>query len=128
MRCPPGTRIPALSADAAQMLLAYRWPGNIRELDNLLQRALILANGPVIESAHICLENLESVSSAPASGIPRAIVLRGSLRAAEQSILLSAIRSTNSRREVAERLGISPRTLRYKLAQLRSSGVEVPAA
>ncbi len=45
-RCRPGERIPALSADAAQLLLTYSWPGNVRELDNLLQRALILVNGP----------------------------------------------------------------------------------
>ena len=54
--------------------------------------------------------------------------LRGTLRMAEKQILLTALRSGTSRREVAERLGISPRTLRYKLAQLRSSGVDVPAA
>src|SRR5690606_37877583 len=41
MRSPRGARIPALSADAAQLLLSYTWPGNIRELDNLLQRAMI---------------------------------------------------------------------------------------
>jgi two-component system response regulator FlrC len=54
--------------------------------------------------------------------------LRGSLRATEKRILLDALRSSQSRREVAESLGISPRTLRYKLAQLRSAGVDVPAA
>jgi two-component system response regulator FlrC len=128
-RCAPGTRIPALSADAAQMLLAYPWPGNIRELDNLLQRALILANGPVIEPQHIRFESLADVSLHSAIHVDSSpIVLRGSLRAAEQSILLSAIKAAGSRREVAERLGISPRTLRYKLAQLRSSGIDVPAA
>jgi two-component system, response regulator FlrC len=128
-RCAPGTRIPALSADAAQMLLAYPWPGNIRELDNLLQRALILANGPVIEPQHIRFESLADVSLHAAIHVDSSpIVLRGSLRAAEQSILLSAIKAAGSRREVAERLGISPRTLRYKLAQLRSSGIDVPAA
>src|SRR4051794_12923329 len=55
-RCKPGTRIPALSADAAHLLLTYNWPGNVRELDNLLQRALILVNGPVIEPEHIQFE------------------------------------------------------------------------
>ena len=40
----------------------------------------------------------------------------------------SAARRARSRREVAEKLGISPRTLRYKLARIRSAGVEVPAA
>ena len=47
-RCAPGTRIPALSAEAAQLLLTFPWPGNVRELDNVLQRALILISGPVI--------------------------------------------------------------------------------
>src|SRR4051812_45133149 len=55
-RVRPGNRIPALSADAAHLLLTYNWPGNVRELDNLLQRALILVNGPVIGPEHIQFE------------------------------------------------------------------------
>src|SRR5215469_14540532 len=55
-RCRPGEPIPALSAEAAHLLLTYGWPGNVRELDNLLQRALILVNGPVILPAHIQFE------------------------------------------------------------------------
>ena len=135
MRTIPGRRIPALSADAAQLLLSYGWPGNIRELDNLLQRAMIIANGPVIEAAHIRFESLREVIVARAvpAPVPTAAgdssnALRGSLRATEKHILLSALRAGASRREVAERLGISPRTLRYKLAQLRSAGIDVPAA
>ena len=58
-RCRPGERIPALSADAAHVLLTYPWPGNVRELDNLVQRALILVNGPVIEMEHIHFEVLD---------------------------------------------------------------------
>ncbi len=130
MRTPPGQRIPALSADAAQLLLAYFWPGNIRELDNLLQRAMILASGPVIEALHIRFESLRDPvpARAPAPVVDMGNALRGSLRATESRILLDALRNGQSRREVAEQLGISPRTLRYKLAQLRSSGVDVPAA
>jgi len=135
MRTSPGRRIPALSADAAQLLLSYGWPGNIRELDNLLQRAMIIANGPVIEAAHIRFEALREVivarvAPAPVQSIAddASSALRGSLRATEKHILLSALRAGASRREVAERLGISPRTLRYKLAQLRSAGIDVPAA
>jgi two-component system response regulator FlrC len=130
MRTAPGRRIPALSADAAQLLLSYPWPGNIRELDNLLQRALIIGNGPVIESHHIGFEGLRDAmpirTGAAVVDVNRE--LRGTLRAAEKQILLTALRSSASRREVAERLGISPRTLRYKVALLRSAGVEVPAA
>jgi two-component system response regulator FlrC len=135
MRTQRGQRIAALSADAAQLLLSYGWPGNIRELDNLLQRAMIIANGPVIEAAHIRFEALREVSlvrapaaSAPASPEAQPSALRGSLRATEKHILLSALRAGENRRDVAERLGISPRTLRYKLAQLRSAGIDVPAA
>src|SRR6478752_6313844 len=62
MRTQRGQRIAALSADAAQLLLSYGWPGNIRELDNLLQRAMIIANGPVIEAAHIRFEALREVA------------------------------------------------------------------
>jgi len=51
----PGTRIPALSADAAHRLLTYPWPGNVRELDNVMPTRMILVNGPVIEPQHIQL-------------------------------------------------------------------------
>jgi two-component system response regulator FlrC len=131
LRSARGARIPALSADAARLLLAYDWPGNIRELDNLLQRAMILANGSLIEAAHI---HFESLREAQPAREPGAVIdlegqpLRGSMQAAEGQILLSALQAGHSRREVAEKLGISPRTLRYKLARLRSSGVDVPAA
>lgn len=131
MRTQPGQRIPALSADAAQLLLTYSWPGNIRELDNLLQRAMIFAGSTVIEAAHIRFESLCDVSAprAPARIVElQAPELRGSLRATERRLLLEALQKGESRRDVAERLGISPRTLRYKLAQLRSAGVDVPAA
>jgi two-component system response regulator FlrC len=148
-RCRPGERIPALSAEAAHLLLTYPWPGNVRELDNLLQRALILVSGPVIRPEHI---QFESANEGPAAdealvlpGISRARAatepaphpsahcadksLASSLNQAERDLILSALRSgQGSRREAAERLGISQRTLRYKLARLREAGVEVPAA
>src|SRR5262245_4642658 len=55
-RCRPGERIPALSAEAAHVLLTHAWPGNVRELDNVMQRALILSGGPVINAEHIHIE------------------------------------------------------------------------
>jgi DNA-binding NtrC family response regulator len=88
----------------------------------------------VIEAAHIRIENLrEGLQQRPDAASNTVIdisgrPLRGSLRAAESQILLSALRAGASRMEVARQLGISPRTLRYKLAQLRSAGVDVPAA
>jgi two-component system response regulator FlrC len=132
-RCRPGEPIPALSAEAAHLLLTYSWPGNVRELDNLLQRALILVNGPVIRPEHIQFE-LANEMPQPAAGAtasPAAEAMRslaGSLVQAERDLILDALRNQGSRREAAERLGISPRTLRYKLARLREAGVDVPAA
>jgi two-component system, response regulator FlrC len=129
-RCRPGEPIPALSAEAAHLLLTYAWPGNVRELDNLLQRALILLNGPVIGPEHIQFElaNEALQPSAEASAEANRS-LAGSLVEAERDLILDALRShQGSRREAAERLGISPRTLRYKLARLREAGIDVPAA
>jgi two-component system, response regulator FlrC len=153
-RCRPGERIPALSAEAAHLLLTYPWPGNVRELDNLLQRALILVNGPVIRPEHIQFELANEGTSTAAGGGKVATLpvrtaahatgttvapaandgsstgsLANSLGQAERDLILDALRSgQGSRREAAERLGISPRTLRYKLARLREAGIDIPAA
>jgi two-component system response regulator FlrC len=126
LRSRPGQRIPALSADAAHLLLTYSWPGNVRELDNLLQRALVLVEGTVIEAEHILFEKQGAQIDAQVSSGP---ALHEKMERAERDVILEALRAANgSRREVAEKLGISPRTLRYKLARIRSAGVEVPAA
>jgi two-component system, response regulator FlrC len=130
-RCRPGKAIPALSAEAAHLLLTCAWPGNVRELDNLLQRALILLNGPVIRPEHIQFELANDAVPAPGAAAEDAAIrsLAGSLVQAERDLILDALRShQGSRREAAERLGISPRTLRYKLARLREAGIDVPAA
>jgi two-component system response regulator FlrC len=131
----PGESIPALAPDAAQLLLTYRWPGNVRELENVMQRALVLCDSPVIRDSHIVFEPAPSVAPRAAAGASDeaaggAAAARGepggladSLALAEQKILMQALRSHESRERIAERLGISPRTLRYKLARLRQAGV-----
>jgi two-component system response regulator FlrC len=125
-RCVPGRRIPALSAEAAHCLLTHAWPGNVRELDNVMQRALILLDGQTIQATHIRF----GMDEAPGAEAP---VSRGqlstALASAERELILEALRDgQGSRRVAAERLGISPRALRYKLAQLRASGVDLAAA
>jgi two-component system, response regulator FlrC len=148
-RCRPGEQIPALSADAAHLLLTYPWPGNVRELDNLLQRALILVNGPVIRKEHIQFELAnDAVAADTAAQLALAAAttstagtraaesqtatansLASSLDQTERDLILDALRSgQGNRREAAERLGISQRTLRYKLARLREAGIDIPAA
>jgi len=125
-RARTGKRIPALSADVAHLLLTYTWPGNVRELDNLLQRALVLNEGDVIQAEHILFEKQPTHIDIGANESP---MLQQTRERAERDVILEALRTAHgSRREVAEKLGISPRTLRYKLARIRSTGVDVPAA
>ena len=130
-RCRPGSPMPAMSADAAQLLLVHPWRGNVRELDNLLQRALVLLDGPVIQPEHICFEQDDAF---PAEELPRARAvpagaLAESVQQTEREKILEVLREGGaSRREVADRLGISPHTLRLKLAQMRAAGLDVPAA
>jgi two-component system response regulator FlrC len=134
LRTRAGERIPALSADAAHRLLVHPWPGNVRELDNVLQRAIILCQGPVIEAEHVETESVAAPRAVTTVGSldaarARSGALARSLERAEQDILLEALRSPQiTRRAIAEHLGISPRTLRYKLARLRAAGIDVPAA
>ena len=131
-RCRPGSPVPAMSADAAQLLLVHPWRGNVRELDNLLQRALVLLDGPVIQPEHICFETEDGFVMDRDFGEQRAATdgpLAASLQHTEREKILQVLRDSGaSRREVADRLGISPRTLRLKLAQMRAAGVDVPAA
>jgi two-component system response regulator FlrC len=137
-----GERIPAVHPAAAQLLLTHAWPGNVRELENVMQRALVLCDGDIVRDIHIVFDPAPSVTAAPAAAVTQLAptgtdpapqlqsdddgiqALAQSLAIAEQKIILQALRSHDTRERVAERLGISPRTLRYKLARLRQAGVD----
>ena len=120
--CRPGGRIPALSAEAGQQLLSHDWPGNVRELDNVMQRSLVLCEGAVIAPAHISFEHSRAAPVIPAAPAN----LAGALAATEFELILEALRRDGGSRErMAERLGISTRTLRYKLARMRAAGVQL---
>ena len=118
------------SADAASQLSGYQWPGNVRELINLVQRAAVLADGATIELDHLTFEagpvRVASVEL-PEDEKPQVVSLEEDLRAREQEVIFEALRSGNGSREAAAaRLGISPRTLRHKLARIREEGTEIP--
>jgi two-component system response regulator FlrC len=127
----PGLRL-APSAESA--LLAHAWPGNVRELENVMQRALILAPGDVIEADSLLLtvNNLIRVDPLPvrASATPERAVRHAAAERDEdyrdiqrERILEALAASGGSRKVVCERLNISERTLRYKLKQYRDAGL-----
>jgi len=95
---------------------------------------MILRAGNTIEAGDIRFEQVavfdntdrSAISTLSSSAKPAAESLSSDLKAREADIIISALRAKNSRREVAQKLGISPRTLRYKLAKLRDAGVAIP--
>ncbi len=124
-----GEVVPEFSPAARSKLNAYHWPGNVRELDNVVQRALILHSNQVIDASDLLIENFEttSVVEAPAQS-QNEDKLGTELKLQEHQIILDTLQACHgSRKDVAERLGISPRTLRYKIAKMRESGIEIPA-
>lgn len=144
-----GLPVPVISVNAEVKLQQYDWPGNVRELDNVIQRALILCDSRSIESEHILLEGLDWLDAIglqnavqselntgsksvvpniePLQTTPARDGLGSELREQEFIIIIDTIKACEGRRkDVAEQLGISPRTLRYKLAKMRDAGIEIP--
>lgn len=130
-----------LTAEARLCLIGYAWPGNVRELDNAIQRALILQQGGLIRPDDLCLTaaagfaSLQSTTASDVAQIPPSTVhtasdaagdLAEDLRRREFELILETLRAERGRRkETADRLGISARTLRYKLAQMRDAGMDL---
>ena len=112
-----------LSEDARERLLAHSWPGNIRELDNLIQRSLILAHGKEVTADDLAFEPdvLTAADSLDDTG------LQQGLEDHQSQLILDALAASNGHRgDAAKSLGISPRTLRYKLARMRERGIDIP--
>ncbi len=128
----------ALTADARDKLRRHVWPGNVRELDNVIQRALILRSGENITADDIQLEQAAvdagvdvDVDSVAVEGAFESdgSALGEDLKVRERDLIIAALREGNgSRKRAAQRLGISPRTLRYKLQRLREAGLGIPGA
>jgi two-component system response regulator FlrC len=133
---------PEISPDAMSKLLGHSWPGNIRELENVIARALILRQSDDIHPEDIQFDDypesapevfdvgLRRLSESPLRAGPfdSASSLNGSIQHVELSSILTALNGSASRADAAKRLGISQRTLRHKLRTFRSEGHRVPDA
>ena len=121
------------SSQAEAAMQAYDWPGNVRELENVVQRALILASGNEISAKDLKLPIVfaakaseagptidEAVFAESAHEMPKKV---DNMRDLEREHILRTLAEVGgSRRLAVERLGISERTLRYKLQQYREEG------
>lgn len=140
-----------LSESTQQALESYGWPGNVRELDNVMQRALILQPGSTIHPADLGLQARSVYSAKPSllvgaqsqsvSNLNPSVtelpvdctqiqedgaLLGNDLRQREFEIIAETLRKERgSKKNTAEKLGISPRTLRYKMAKLREEGFDL---
>jgi Nif-specific regulatory protein len=113
-------RLDDLSPDAHKLLMRYNWPGNIRELENAIERAVLLADGPTLTSSDLRLGELSTsqpsgdaspVVKIPPTGIP--------LEEIERQALVEALKMSNwVQKDAAELLSISPRVMNYKIKTL----------
>ncbi|MGH8666355.1 MAG: sigma-54-dependent transcriptional regulator [Burkholderiales bacterium] len=110
-------RQPRYSAEAEAVLRSHSWPGNVRELENTVQRALILASGEAIAGCDIVLSTTTPRASASDGPVT-------DIKSLERDHILTTLKEVHGSRKLAvQRLGISERTLRYKLQQYRLEGV-----
>jgi DNA-binding NtrC family response regulator len=119
-----------LSQAARQALTTHSWPGNIRELRNAIERAVLFANGPDITPLDLGLgsPNQRPASSSPAQGSDLPTPETLDLEALEQWAILTALeRSEWVQSRAATLLGISPRALSYKLDKLELVHPELSA-
>jgi DNA-binding NtrC family response regulator len=105
-----GTHVQMLRASALKLLMAYSWPGNVREMRNIIERAVILAQSSWIETTHLPPYLQEGAMTKPSAS--------GWLTAAEaeRELILKTLKDVgNSKSEAARRLGLDVKTIRNKL-------------
>jgi two-component system response regulator HydG len=118
-------KIDGLDPDAQKLLMRYNWPGNIRELENAIERAMLLAEGRAISADDLRLGDTQTVGTgrdqAPLVKIPPTGI---ALEEFERHALVEALKMSNwVQKDAAELLAISPRVMNYKIKTL---GIEFP--
>ncbi len=109
-----GVEAPALSARAEALLAGYHWPGNIRELRNMIERAVLLCTGDTLDAEHLPVDKLSASwsSSSPARARrPRVVEADPAQDAKKQRILDALEACAGNQTRAAEYLGVSRRTL-----------------
>lgn len=106
--------ITGISPEAIERLMQFHWPGNVRELENVLERSITFAAGPLLTAADIRLDR----PAHPANAAP--VLPEGmTLDQWEQEIIREALRRANGNKSAAARaLGLSRNALRYRLSQM----------
>jgi two-component system response regulator FlrC len=109
------------SPGAEQALLQYSWPGNAREMENVVQRAVILASGDTIATEHLHLPSAIGTTAPLAEAAAETEQVSGNgLKSLEKAHIMNVLASVHgSRKLAAQKLGMSERTLRHKLQQYR---------
>lgn len=120
-----------LSADAEQALCHYHWPGNIRELENVIQRALVMRHGDYITAHDLMLPvELPTANAAIHQGMGKQGMGHVEVKKqAEFQFILEKLRQFGGNRtKTADALGVTTRALRYKLAAMREQGIDLQSA
>jgi len=116
----------ALSPSALELLQRYAWPGNVRELRNVLERAVLLAQGEIIESSHLP-DSLRGSQKASDPSSTLTLPLGITVDEAEKTLILKSLElAGNNKTRAAGILGISVKTLHNKLVRYQSAGA-IPA-
>jgi Nif-specific regulatory protein len=107
-----GKSIKRISTPAIDMLVSYHWPGNVREMENALERAVLMCEGQVIHAHHLP----PSLQTAEASGTVTRVSLNDAIVAYEKDLIQDALKTTRGNRAKAARLlDATERILNYKI-------------
>jgi len=110
---------PSVNSEAMRLLKKRNFPGNVRELENILERALALCDGKTIGVDDLLLDQEAAGTLAPPLEIDNGLPLPAFLENIEKTAILNALEKTrNNKTEAAKLLGVSFRTLRYRLSKL----------
>jgi DNA-binding NtrC family response regulator len=117
-------KVEGLTPDAQKLLLRYNFPGNIRELENTIERAALLADGRFIEADDLRLGEAASSGESGGAAVVKLPPTGIALEEIERQALVEALRMSNwVQKDAAELLHISPRVMNYKIKVLN---IELP--